>query len=1235
MTAQRSTRITFGEPTRRTITRLAAAAICGLALCEGAAWGQTSLISMTWNGNQTQASSDIMSGAALSNAGRHVAFASDDVNLIQGDTNGFRDVFVFDRVANTMVLVSVDSAGNQSNQASSLVFSQGTTLAPSGVSISRYGRFVAFTSNATNLSVASDTNGQPDIFVHDRDFDGNRIFDESSNGAFSTIRVNVDSSGNEATGGPSYMPVLSEHGRFVAFVSGATNLAPGGDANNADDIFVRDRDADCNGVFDETFAGAVRTLRASVSTTGGDARGASKRPSISGNGRYVVFDSVAGDIVSPDVNGGFDDVFIFDRDADGDFRFDETGPGETANILVSVSSSGVQGNDRSNVMNGGAISADGRHIVFHSRSNNFIPGGDMNGGLPDVFVRDRDADGNGILDEPFTGATATVLLSLSSTGVQADSGSGGATISADGRFVTFSSHATNLDPSAPWFMGGRLYVHDRDADGNGIYDERFAGAYSTTWIGDVLSPTPPPSTHPVGLSMAPLGTTVGTSTIMQLIVGDTNNTDDVYAIDIARDTDGDGLLDVWELNGIDANGDGMIDLVLNTNPNRKTVIVEVDGMTGRVPTQATFNGMIQAFANAPIRNPDGTFGIDLVLLIDETNVQRTAWTANVWQDFRNFKTARFGNPTERGSSNWANIRAAKLLAHRYCVFADQFPVVINGQTNWTVSGSAELPGNDFFVTLGAWTPTNGGTFQEQQGLFLHELGHNLAMRHGGSDDNNYKCNYHSIMNYDFTVPARPATSLYARSWVADYSTAAWPCIDELNLNEPGPYGGHANHVVPYGPPNWLLAWEVGPIDWNRDGDFVDTGVVANANYLSAGMDTNGDGLLTAADTTPGDFLTGYDDWSNVRYPLRGHPNFASGVTGLSATLPEGELTLDIVLALSQSGTCAQPWTEDFEAYPLGSGLHGQGGWKGWDDDPAFDAFVANTQVRSAAQSLEIRDAADIVQEYCTDNIGIYTASAWQYIPADFTSGGTGRFDGTFFVMLNTYDPAGPHNEPDWSVQMQFDSNSGMLKVFHGDGINTIDVPYVTDRWVKIQTVIDLESDWTQIYYDDNLITEYTWTGGVLGGGGGALDIGAVDLYANNSSPVYYDDLKIELGCGDTLASDADNDLLQLLDEFLIGTDSCNPDTDGDGWLDGEDNCPLTPNPGQEDCDGDGMGDACAIANGFAEDCNGNGVPDSCDILSGASPDRNGNGIPDECEFMFLPRGGDVTEVLDMLRVPAP
>ena len=93
--------------------------------------------------------------------------------------------------------------------------------------------------------------------------------------------------------------------------------------------------------------------------------------------------------------------------------------------------------------------------------------------------------------------------------------------------------------------------------------------------------------------------------------------------------------------------------------------------------------------------------------------------------------------------------------------------------------------------------------------------------------------------------------------------------------------------------------------------------------------------------------------------------------------------------------------------------------------------------------------------------------------------------------------------------MNFDSNDGMLMAYYGDGLNTVNVPYDTDRWVKIQATIDLDDDWTQIYYDDALVTEYSWTGGVLGGGGGASGIAAVDLYANGSTPVYYDDMKLK------------------------------------------------------------------------------------------------------------------------------
>lgn len=269
--------------------------------------------------------------------------------------------------------------------------------------------------------------------------------------------------------------------------------------------------------------------------------------------------------------------------------------------------------------------------------------------------------------------------------------------------------------------------------------------------------------------------------------------------------------------------------------------------------------------------------------------------------------------------------------------------------------------------------------------------------------------------------------------------------------------------------------------------------------------------------------------------------------------------------------------ESFEDYVLPSNLHGSEGWHGWDDDPAFDAPVTSSESRSGSNSVRIDGAADLVHPICADpGDGAWSFSAWQYVPADFASNSGGNYAGTYFMLLNTYQH-GSHADEDWSVQLQFDSNDGLLKAFHGDGNNRISIPYETDRWVKIQTIIDLEDDWTRVYYDDELVTEYPWTGGVLGGGGGAPDVAAVDLFANGSSPVYYDDLQLDRldgPCGDTLDSDFDDDGSTLLDETFQGTDACDADTDDDGIEDGADNCPLSPNPDQQDSDNDGIGDIC-------------------------------------------------------------
>ena len=229
-------------------------------------------------------------------------------------------------------------------------------------------------------------------------------------------------------------------------------------------------------------------------------------------------------------------------------------------------------------------------------------------------------------------------------------------------------------------------------------------------------------------------------------------------------------------------------------------------------------------------------------------------------------------------------------------------------------------------------------------------------------------------------------------------------------------------------------------------------------------------------------------------------------------------------------------------------MHGLHGWLGWNDDPTFDAMVTDEPARSAPHSVEVNGATDIVHDYCTAGVGTWSYSAWQYLPTEFTSFGNDREAGTYFIMLNSYDIKGPDR---WSVQMQFDSRDGLLKTLHGDGVNSIDVPYVTDRWVKIEAIIDLDDDWTQIYYDDELVTEYTWTGGVYGDGGGALAIAIVDLWARGSSSVFYDDLVLERV---TCPADVDDngsvgfsDLLAILAAW--GTcGGCPEDVDGDGFV---------------------------------------------------------------------------------------
>jgi Tol biopolymer transport system component len=274
-------------------------------------------------------------------------------------------------------------------------------------SFSFNGRYMAFES--TVALVADDTNGVADVYVFDKVTDTLR-------------RVSVSSAGAQALGGESQQAAISATGRFIAFESRATNLVPS-DGNDLLDVFLHDRDADSDGVFDE--AGAIRTVRVSVGPDGVEAlRGFSRNPSISGNGRWVAFETAANNLVAGDTNGRLD-ICVHDRLL-----------GRTAR--VNVSTGGAQALDGDSLRP--AISLDGRYVAFDSAASNLVA--DTNG-QRDVFVHDRDLDGDGVMDEP--GFVATDRVSVSSSEAEATGGdSTRASITQEGRFVAFDSAATNL-----------------------------------------------------------------------------------------------------------------------------------------------------------------------------------------------------------------------------------------------------------------------------------------------------------------------------------------------------------------------------------------------------------------------------------------------------------------------------------------------------------------------------------------------------------------------------------------------------------------------------------------------------------------------------------------------------------------------------------------------------------------------------------------------------------------------
>jgi Tol biopolymer transport system component len=329
--------------------------------------GVTERASVSSQGRQS--AGDAFDGG-MSDNGRYVVFNSLADDLVPGDRNHATDVFLRDRALGLTTRVSVGRGGVEADDESEFA------------DISSDGRFILFVSAAANL-VANDTNNAADLFLRDR-----------KTGSLRRVSLGQHGQGNagSAAGG------ISDDGRYVVFTSLADDLVPG-DTNGQADVFLRDLSA---GV----------TRRVSIGQGGVQGNGESWAPQITRDGRLVSFVSAADNLVRGDRNSA-GDIFIRDLAAQ-------------TNERVNVASDGAEA-DPFSLSFAQSMSEDGRFVAFQSYAGNLVPG-DTNG-QADVFLRDRR-----------DGTTRRIVLPADLTA--GSTGTVGAVLSASARFIAVTALLT-------------------------------------------------------------------------------------------------------------------------------------------------------------------------------------------------------------------------------------------------------------------------------------------------------------------------------------------------------------------------------------------------------------------------------------------------------------------------------------------------------------------------------------------------------------------------------------------------------------------------------------------------------------------------------------------------------------------------------------------------------------------------------------------------------------------------
>ena len=375
-------------------------------------------------------------------------------------------------------------------------------------------------------------------------------------------------------------------------------------------------------------------------------------------------------------------------------------------------------------------------------------------------------------------------------------------------------------------------------------------------------------------------------------LGDQDFNDLVMILRVGGDTDADGLFDDWErfgidanadgdtddagekdiVNGIDQDGNGSISAAEKADPLTKDIFVELDWMACSVagsdctdghshkPRAGSINRLVAAFRNHP--SVDGGKGINVH--VDVSNAVKHQNILNFFGADRgcgftdasaghgDFDTVK-GSPTAPANFQHPSVRR---FAFHYALAIHFENLAAVTQPAERVSGCGERPGNDFYISF-ADPPTE----LQEAGTLMHELGHNLGLRHGGGDDVHTKPNYLSVMSYTFQeIGITPSGRL-------DYSRQDLPdLVEKGGLVEGNGIGGIAGDVTWY----WCNANDkrsggsTGGINWN-----CNTGI--DSGTLAGSFDINND----LAEVP----LTGFDDWAKVVQTLtfQGAVSYEDGV----------------------------------------------------------------------------------------------------------------------------------------------------------------------------------------------------------------------------------------------------------------------------------------------------------------------------------------------------------------------